>query len=83
MDAGGGHGRRHQVLHGVVAAQARRVLLQDMVLRQEDFQITGEEDLFLQGGAKRGKMCFKKCIFGFYSPNRDYFQLTDKRIILP
>ena len=42
MDAGGGHGRRHQVLHGVVAAQEGRVLLQDMVLRQEDFQITGD-----------------------------------------
>ena len=71
MDAGGGHGRRHQVLHGVIAAQEGRVLLQDMVLRQEDFQITGDST-WVQSGMVR------------LIPELDLaFQLTDKRIIMP
>ena len=42
MDERGGHGRRHQILHRVIVTEEGRVLLQDMVLRQEDFQITGD-----------------------------------------
>ena len=71
VDAGGGHGRRHQVLHGVVAAQEGRVLLQDMVLRQEDFQITGDST-WVQSGMVRQ--------IHKLDPT---FQLTDKRIIMP
>ena len=44
MDARGQHGRRHQVVHDELRAQEGRVLLQNMVLRQEDLQVNKEVD---------------------------------------